>query len=506
MSIMMSTRCLLNSAALLAALSVDGAWAKTATEVFEAAAPSVVTVHVQDTAGKPKGLGSGVVIGRGEIVTNCHVLEVGSRYTIKHEGREYPAVAKYTDWDHDVCSLTVSGLAASPASLGTTQSLKVGQKVYAIGAPKGLELTLSEGIVSSFREVGRGRYLQITAPISPGSSGGGLFDDEGRLIGLPTFYLSGGQQLNFAVPVEWVQALPQSHSAQPTQSRPAQSVSQWLARAIALEERKDWAALLKHAQAWTRSRATDAKGWYVLGIAYSESGQTANAIEAYQKALRIHPVYVKAWYNLAVLYDESAQTAKAIEAYQQALRIDPQEARAWYNLGVVYGKSGQPSKAIEAYQQALRIDPQDPKAWHNLGHAYGESGQTAKAIEALEQALRINPQYTKVWINLGVAYSASRQTEKAIEALEQALRIDPQDANAWYNLGIAYRRSGQTGKAIEAFQESLRIDPQDANAWYNLGVAYHVEGRRSEVMRVYQALKRMDSKVADKFFDKVVLP
>lgn len=88
--------------------------------------------------------------------------------------------------------------------LGSSEALKIGQRVYAVGSPIGLELTLSEGVVSGFRGVKNGRYIQTTAAISPGSSGGGLFDDEGRLIGLVTFYFKDGQQLNFAAPVDWI--------------------------------------------------------------------------------------------------------------------------------------------------------------------------------------------------------------------------------------------------------------------------------------------------------------
>ncbi len=86
--------------------------------------------------------------------------------------------------------------------------LKVGAKVYAVGAPHGLELTLSEGIVSSLREFEGSNYIQTTAAISNGSSGGGLFDENGALVGLMTFNYTKGQNLNFASPVEWVEELP----------------------------------------------------------------------------------------------------------------------------------------------------------------------------------------------------------------------------------------------------------------------------------------------------------
>ncbi len=445
------------------------AWANTATIVFEAAAPSIVVVQVKDAKGKTEGQGSGVVIGKEEIVTNCHVIENAASYSVKHQERQFMARLKHADWTRDICSLTVKGLDARVAPLGSTKRLKVGQKVFAIGAPQGLELTLSEGILSSLRELDDGRYLQISAPISPGSSGGGLFDEDGRLIGLPTFYLSEGQQLNFAVPVEWVQALPQRAEM----SKPAGSTSvNWLANALALEAKQDWPGLVKHASEWTHAQHGHSLPWIYLGIAHNKAGLPT----------------------------------KAIEAFQQALRINPEYAATWFNIGVAYSKSGQRAKAIQAYQQALRIDPDDAHAWRNLGITYTKEGQSDKAIEAFQQALRINPDYIEAWLNIGTAYSKVGQPTKAIEAFQHASSINPENADAWRNLGITYTKEGQSDKAIEAFQQVLRIDPDDVAAWYNFGIIYSVVGPRGKVLEVYKRLKTLDPASAEHFFKTFVLP
>ena len=488
----------------LAALPVSAVvQAKSPTELFESVSSSIVVVHGRDNEGEIQNLGSGVVLSKDEIVTNCHVIEKSATLSVKHRGREYAATLKHSDYDHDVCSLNVTGFDAPAAVLGSTKPLKVGQKVFAIGAPQGLELTLSEGIISSLRDVTDGRYLQISAPISPGSSGGGLFDEDGRLIGLPTFYLGGGQQLNFAVPVEWIKALPQrSTKTAPT----AQPAIWWLNKAAELEGKNDWPGLLKHAQAWKRAQSQDSMAWAVLGEAYGQLKQTAKAIEAYQQALRIDPEHAEAWYNLGLAYGQAGQTAKAIEACQQALRINPEDAEAWYNLGFIYGQADQTAKAIEAYQRALRIKPEDAKAWAMLGLAYLQAGQTAKAIEACQQALRINPEHASAWYILALAYGQAGQTAKAIEAYQQALRINPEDAMAWNNLGVAYGQAGQTAKAIEAFQQVLRIDPEHAEAWFGLGVAYKISGQTSKVMETHRQLKRLDPALADRFFNEIVLP
>lgn len=443
--------------------------AMTAAEIFEKASQSVVVVQIQDDKGKNIALGSGVVLPGGDVATNCHVIEKADGITVYQGNKGYHAVPRYIDYDRDVCSLSIQDMKAPAISIGSTKTLKVGSRVYAIGTPQGLTLTLSEGIISSLRLVEGGQYLQITAPISPGSSGGGLFDEEGRLVGLTTFYLADGQQLNFAVPVEWIGELAKRNK---NVSKTAETSVDWLNKAMALQEKKDWRELINHALHRIKALPRSAMAWYALGLAYGNSGQTTKAIEANQQVLRINSEDAGAWYNLGVDYGESGQTAKAIEAYKQALRIKPEDAAAWYNLGGDYSESGQIDRAIEAYQQALRINPEDSSIWNNLGLAYGELGQTAKAIEAHQQALRINPE----------------------------------DAKAWYNLGIAYRKSGQTTKAIEAYQQALRINPKYVVAWYNLGIAYYILGQTGQVTEVYKRLKIIDSTMADKFFKKFILP
>lgn len=478
------------------------AGAKSPADVFEGVSGSVVVVYGKDPKGKVISLGSGVTLAASEVATNCHVVDEASDLSVRHMGVEYPAARQHSDYDRDVCSLVVPGLKAKVAQLGTTQALKVGQRVYVIGAPYGLELTLSEGIISSLREVQGGRYIQITAPISAGSSGGGLFDEEGLLIGLPTFYLSEGQQLNFAVPVEWVKALPQREAVA---KRSATTITTWVSKAIELEAKEDWAGLLKHAQDWTQARPSDDAAWFCLGIAYQQTGHVTQAIRAYQKAISIHPT-ASGWFELGVAYSQAGEKTLAIDAYQRALRINPDLAAPWYNLGNVYEEVGQPAKAIEAYQQALRINPDLAEPWFNLGVSYGKAGQVDEAVKAFQQVLRIKPGYAYGWFVLGVAYKEAGQTAQAIDAFHQAVRINPDDAEAWYNLGSSYVLAGRATPAIKAFQQAVRINPDHAKAWFNLGLSYKLEGRRSETMEVYRRLKELDPKLADQFFNKFILP
>ena len=373
---------------VLAWLFALPAGAKTASQVFQLNSPRVVVVLTYDAAGKVVELGSGVKLPNGSVATNCHVLKEGTVYRVRYRGVLYAARMNKSDWDRDVCSLDVPGLPAPPVVLGSTRTLQVGAEVYAIGTPEGLQRTLTEGIVSSLRPVGGGSYIQTTAAISPGSSGGGLFDGQGRLLGLTSFYLSGGQQLNFALPVEWIEALSQHVTARAASGT---SELQWLNQAAALEDHKDWQSLQALARRWIKARPRTAVGWFVLGEADDNLGQYARAIDVDQQALKINPQEAIAWYELAIAYYDAGQYAQAIAASRQALQINPQDAQAWTNLGAAYGELGHYAQAIAASRQALQINPQSAKAWFGLGAGYVRSGERGKALAVYQRLKTLDP-------------------------------------------------------------------------------------------------------------------
>lgn len=185
-----------------------GCWtacSRTATKVYERNSTAVVTVQTLSS------LGSGVLVDpSGVIVTNLHVVEGASSITITlADGDAYDDVNVINvDRRRDLAILKIQGTRFPSVEFGDSDTLSVGQPVFALGAPQGLALTISEGIVSSRRDSGSGfQVIQTTAAMSPGSSGGGLFDDAGRLVGITTFKLEAGESLNFAIPVSYVRGM-----------------------------------------------------------------------------------------------------------------------------------------------------------------------------------------------------------------------------------------------------------------------------------------------------------
>ncbi len=174
-------------------------------ELFRHVSPSVFAVDILDLHDTLVGRGSAVAVASNRVVTNRHVLDAGFVYKVRQGGESWRASVIWVDADHDLAVLKADGLNAPSVPLRLLPAITVGERVYAIGTPEGLEQSLSEGIVSGLRDYEDGTVIQTSAPISPGSSGGGLFDIQGRLVGITTFGLVEGQNLNFALPSQWVQ-------------------------------------------------------------------------------------------------------------------------------------------------------------------------------------------------------------------------------------------------------------------------------------------------------------
>jgi hypothetical protein len=170
-------------------------------QLFKILAPAIFVVN----ATKPSGdafQGSAVAVSSTELLTNCHVVTDSASITLEQKGSVTKATLVSADVEADRCVIRSDLPLQVHVPIRPYDSLQVGEKVYSIGAPAGLELTISDGLLSGKRSLSNRRLVQTTAAISPGSSGGGLFDETGNLIGITTFHLKDSENLNFAISAE----------------------------------------------------------------------------------------------------------------------------------------------------------------------------------------------------------------------------------------------------------------------------------------------------------------
>jgi tetratricopeptide (TPR) repeat protein len=372
-----------------------------ADKIFKENSKAVVVVVTYNKDGKPISQGSGFIVrADGAIVTNYHVISNAKNIKVKAGDKVLDVEGLiHADKENDLVILKVKGQNLPTVKLGAIEKISIGEKVYVISSPEGLENTISDGILSGIREIeGTNRkILQITAPVSEGSSGGPVFNKNSEVIGIATFLIEEAQNLNFAMPVNLIK----------------DKISSKKVTALKESEIEDYKKTAEY--------------WFYLGYYYGEAGKWNDAVEAFKQSIRIEPDNANTHYNLGVAYGKLGMYKEAIEAYKQAIRIKPDYAEAHHNLGVAYAGSGMYKEAIEAYKQALRINPDNAKTNFLLGFFYRQSGMYKESIEALKQAIRIEPDYAKAHYELGASYSKSDMNREAIEAFKQVIRIKPDD-------------------------------------------------------------------------------
>jgi hypothetical protein len=219
-----------------------------------------------------------------------------------------------------------------------SSKLATGEHVYAIGSPEGLELTFSEGVISALRDTEGVRMIQTSAPISPGSSGGGLFDAQGNLIGITTFQLKEGQSLNFALPGDWIKAshddlIQASKKSSSRRSDAELESTAWLliGQEAVKDENYDLAAHSFHKSADLKEGYSFQSSLELGKLLWNASWETSVAYRKWLCSLAPGEARCKMFGSPPEAMAREAET-KAVAAFERAIELKPDCTEAWRGL------------------------------------------------------------------------------------------------------------------------------------------------------------------------------
>ncbi len=330
-----------------------------AEKIFKENSRAVVVIISYDSEGNPIGHGSGFVVREdGAVVTNYHVISSASDIRIKAGDEMFKVDGLlHIDKENDAVILKADAKALLAVKLGDINKANVGENVYVISSPQGLENTISDGILSGIREITPERkILQITAPVSEGSSGAPVFNENGEVIGIATFIIKEAQNLNLAIPVNLVKDKISSK------------------KVTALKD----AGIIDYKKT--------AGYWFILGYYYEEAGLYNDAIEAYTSAIALNPNFADAYNSRGIAYADGGEYDKAIEDYNRAIALEKNYAQAYNNRGITYGRKGQYDRAIEDYNRAIALNQNYADAYNYRGFAYYRKGIIEGAISDFQKA------------------------------------------------------------------------------------------------------------------------
>jgi tetratricopeptide (TPR) repeat protein len=360
------------SATLLVSLS--HVQASSIPEIVAKTKPAIVEIIAMDEKGEPTTLGTGFFVSSdGLVVTNFHVIkDATSLSAVNNNGAIFlfeRVVAQPAGADLAILQFRASDVPF--LRLGKSTTAVEGQKVIVIGNPTGLTGTVSDGIISAFRE--KRSLIQITAPISPGSSGSPVMDEDGQVIGVATLQSVEGQNLNFAIAVEQISEalgsltaktsptpyelshVPEPPKAYPT-STPYQDASAIYPSTLLTPEQ------LLHQPLTTPTpnpllgspTAIDAKVYFECGLVSSAKHEYANAIAEFTEVIRIDND-AGAYNNRGYAYFNQGKIEKAIIDYNEAIRIAPNLALYYENRARAYLRIGNHAKASADSTTARRL-------------------------------------------------------------------------------------------------------------------------------------------------------
>jgi len=442
--------------------------------------PSIVVIVTYSKEGNMLGQGTGFFINQeGNVITNSHVLHGASRAVIKTtDGKEH-AIQKILadDKEGDLVrvSVEISKEAVRPLPI-TTELPEVGERIIIIGTPLGLDKTVSDGIISAVRDVPAfGKIIQVTAPISPGSSGSPVINMKGEVIGVATFLVVAGQNINFAVPGERIVKL--SHG--------------------------DGITLLERDERRTKGWLSSAEGLYATGLHFLWAEDYERALPYFVEVVKRNPRHGAGYFQMGYCLAKLGQYREAIESYKQALRITPKEAGIHNNLCAAYGKMGRYDEAIEFCKQAIRFKPDFAEAYSNLGWSYQRAERYQEAIQACKEAIRLQPDLSPAHYNLGNSYAAVKRYDEAIDSFKEAIRIKFDYAEGHVDLGAAYFHTGRIEEAMDSYKQAIRLKPSLAEAHLNLGMAYLRLGDKGSAIDEYKILKELDKGLANRLFNLI---
>ena len=436
--------------------------------------PSAVAIETFDSRGEKLSRGSGFFIAADRVVTNRHVIDNAFRAEVhSYNGSVYPVrgvIAVDAEGDLALLRVEAPPNQVRPLQLDKT-SPQEGESVVVIGNPFGLEGSVTNGIVSAVRDIPTfGRIIQITAPISPGSSGSPVVNMQGQVIGVATLQITGGQSVNFAIPSERISQL---------QSGALLSLSDLVATT-------------------GRNKRAKAVQSFRDGLSFLSKDDCENALPYFEKAVESDSNYAEAWAQAGFCKEKLGRHADAIEASKKAVNLRP-SAESYFNIGLANYYLKQYRDAAESYRQSIKLDPYNAAdAYYALGLVYRDWGRPDDEIQAYKQAIRLRQDYTSAYERLGSRYLKSKKYSEAIDVFKQISVLKPGDANAPNSMGEAYLEMGKLPEAVEAFRQAIRLKPDFGKAYYNLGKSQLALGNRDGALEQYNILQNLDQEWAER--------
>jgi tetratricopeptide (TPR) repeat protein len=527
--------------------------------VYDLVSDSVFLLQLTDAEGDDVGTASGFLVDAELLLTNAHVARAGS-INVQVGAIRIPCVLERTDDANDLALCRIQAKATAAPLIFAEREPKRGAAVFAVGNPRGLEKTISQGLFNGHRTVDGREVTQISAPISPGSSGGPILDSNAEVIAVAVSFLADGQNLTFAVPLSAVkrfihnepsavdvrtlivtannllgQLRQMKYSKDPASGWAGTSsrINQLLTEAIAgasdeqmLAEIYDAAGLSRQDIAVAAARkaiklstspSSDSYSRLARALYYSTSttGSSPALDEAEDAAFsvieRARPPTLDDFELLGKIQAQAGKHALAQASYLRAAALvkdgDVKGGDVFFALFETSAALGQSSEAEKWFARAKPAGL-DAFQWRSFAAFLEEQDRRSDAAAANMEASRLVPSDHFYVCSAGTDYYLGNNVDQALAACRRCIELAAAKKGAEGDIGRAHRmigdllnRRGVRDEAASHAKEALAIDPNDAWAYHNLSEALQGQRRFTEAAAAEKsAIRASDGKYSEMHF------
>lgn len=380
----------------------------------------VVTLIAYSSAKSEIARGTGYAVNEQYIATNYHLVSLASSMdAVNIKGKKFKVDGVIAlNREFDIALIRIKGTLPI-LTLGSSDALASGNRIFAIGSDANATLVIREGTIRDNLVMGAGKNVfTVNLDMPETFSGGPVFGINEQIIGMMCVLDRG---LKFMIPINTVRTM----SLQ--------------GRVVPLEE-------------WTpEDYLMNLDGAYLAGRVAYFTDDSARALRHLEKAASLNPQLIDAQAYLASVLAKNRDFQGAILAYNKVIEQSPNNVQALTGLGQVYIRLQQFSEAVGVLERAARLNPNDKELYYSLGQAYEQTKDFVKAADAYGKYIQSQP--PDAWtgyLQLGLCYIELNQYDMAIQALLEAAKTQPQDIKTNYTLAMAYQKSGQQAKAEES--------------------------------------------------------
>lgn len=507
--------------------------------ISKAAGPSVVLLTSESTKGK--SLGSGFFIREdGLIVTNAHVIAGAKSIMAKNNQGAYFRITDVLAQDDglDIAILKAEGNNLPVLKIADDQSITQGARIAVIGNPAGLEFSISDGIISAIREDGSRSILQITAPISPGSSGAPVLNAKAEVAGIATFKVLKGDSLNFAIVSRHVEGilnkalrnLASKGEATGRGMHASNTISEAsVAEDAQLKQESDYKKLMdieagqqpslilsiakKMAEKYPRSALAQRR----LSDAFYYAGFHQEAVDVCRKAIDLDPDNPRGWDNLALALIQIGDMEEAEQSIKKALILKPTDVKAWIDYATIISAKTAES-ALDAIKHA-EANITNPEAFDEesrnydlrsqISLFYNSIGRHQDAYNHAHIATLEKPNSHAAHLAHAYAALSLRKYNEIKPALDRvASLVNPRPVLIYTILGISYAEQGYIDEAIATFEKGLEIDAQNKDALMQLAIIHANRPGRTlsdyrKALDYAERISAIDQNLGNRVYDEI---